>query len=412
LTYQPRTKAGQAATSVAAYPFEKIAQGADWLGQKAANGTRMAQEAFPSLPQSEAIPAGIGAATNTAAQMIAPTAIFKGVKGVKARVDGNRSAAGVARPMAPSQAEPPAQSAPAAQRPAGVARVPEEPVPTKERLAELATEAYKRADEAGVVITENSLKGLKTRVVALTKKGGIDKDLHPDSTAALNKILKSKGELTLTEVETLRKVANDAKGAIKPADKRLAGQIVDELDDYIDNLKDTDVVAGDATKAKALKEARGLYSRKKKAETLEELVSRAELSAPNFSASGMENALRTEFRNLAKNKQKIRMFTAEEQAAIRKVAQGGKVENALRFIGKFAPTGVVSGTLAGGLATALAGPVGIGVPVAGLAGRYAATRMTMKNVSKADELVRRGPAGANALAKKKAEQKRNALADF
>jgi hypothetical protein len=39
LTYQPRTKVGEAVTKVASYPFEKLAQGADWAGGKAADVT-------------------------------------------------------------------------------------------------------------------------------------------------------------------------------------------------------------------------------------------------------------------------------------------------------------------------------------------------------------------------------------
>jgi hypothetical protein len=334
-----------------------------------------------------------------------------------ARIPRNARRPGASRDPVP--AEPVAVDSAVAARPAGaetaagLGRISEgPPVPTRAELAEAAKAAYKKADEAGVVVRENSLKGLKARVVALTKKEGIDKDLHPDSTAALTRIVKSKGELTLTEIETLRKIAKDAQGSIKPADKRLAGMIVEELDDYIDNLSDADVVAGDATKVKALKEARGLYSRAKKAEVIEELMQRAQDSSSQFSGSGLENSIRTQFRGLAKNKKQMRMFTAEEQAAIRKVANGGPVENAMRFVGKFAPTGVVSGVLTGGAGAMVGGPLGAALPLAGIGGRVAATRMTMRNVRKADELMRRGPAGANALAKQKAEQKRNALADF
>jgi hypothetical protein len=306
-----------------------------------------------------------------------------------------------AQPVALDGPEGAGQSIPApvaqAERAAGLAKVPSEVIPTRAELADAARAAYKRADEAGVVVSENSLKGLKTRVV---------------SSAALKKILQSKGELTLTEVETLRKVAKDAQGSIKPADKRLASMIVDELDDYIDNLSGADVVAGDATKVKALKEARGLYSRAKKSEVIEDLMQRAQDSASQFSGSGLENSIRTQFRALAKNKKQMRMFTAEEQAAIRRVAQGGPVENAMRFIGKFAPTGVVSGVLTGGAGAMIGGPLGAALPLAGLGGRAAATRMTMRNVRRADELMRRGPVQANALAKQKAEKQRNALADF
>ena len=39
ITYQPRTPTGQAVTAAVSYPFEKIAQGADWAGGKAAEAT-------------------------------------------------------------------------------------------------------------------------------------------------------------------------------------------------------------------------------------------------------------------------------------------------------------------------------------------------------------------------------------
>lgn len=326
---------------------------------------------------------------------------------------GNDPVPGEPAPLAGTAAAGETVPAPATQaRKAGLAGVSADAVPTRADLAEAAKDAYKRADEAGVVVSENSLKGLKTRIVSLSKKEGLDKDLHPDSSAVLKRVTQAKGDLTLTELETLRKIAKDAQGSIKPADKRIASMIVEELDDYIDNLAETDVLAGDATKVKALKEARGLYSRAKKSEVVEDLLQRAHDSASQFSGSGLENAVRTQFRGLAKNKKQMRMFTAEEQAAIRKVANGGPVENAARFIGKFAPTGVVSGVLTGGAGAMIGGPLGAALPLAGIGGRAAATRLTLRNVRTADELMRRGPGGANALAKKATEKKRNALADF
>lgn len=64
MTYQPRTQAGQAVTNVVAYPFEKIAQGADWAGGNVAEIT-----GSPAL----------GAGVNTAIQFAVPS-ILKGVR--------------------------------------------------------------------------------------------------------------------------------------------------------------------------------------------------------------------------------------------------------------------------------------------------------------------------------------------
>lgn len=288
-------------------------------------------------------------------------------------------------------AKPASSSAAAtAKRPSGLASLSD--APSKKALSDAADAAYKRADEAGVVVTPESFGSLKDKIAGDMRREGIDPTLHPDATAALKRITESSGSLSLQELETLRRIANDAEGSIKPADRRLAGQMVDHIDEYIDSLTEKDVVSGDATKAKALKEARNFYSRKKKADEIDQLMSRAELSAPNFSGSGMENAIRTEFRALAKNEKRMRRFTQEEQEAIKRVAKGGPVENVLRMLGKLAPTGVVSGALSSGAGFVTGGPIGaVALPAAGAAARYAATRMTLGNAERANQLMRRGP---------------------
>lgn len=108
LTYQPRTKAGAVTTGAISYPFEKLAQGADWLGQQASDATGM-----PS----------IGAAVNTATQMLAPIGVAKGLKAAKVRADGNRSTSRVDTPVATGEVAQAAPAATTAQRPAGLESV-------------------------------------------------------------------------------------------------------------------------------------------------------------------------------------------------------------------------------------------------------------------------------------------------
>lgn len=388
-TYQPRSPVGQGLQQLGGILPGAIAKGGDAAGQVAADATGS--------------PA-VGAAVNTGVQML-PALLMRGRAG---KMVENVNSRPTTAPRAAGPAAATEEAAAAAKRQPGLEGVPKA-APSLEELSKAADEAYKKADEAGIVVRESSLKGLKTRIVSMAKKEGIDKDLHPDSSAVLNKIVKSKGDLSLSEVETLRKVASDAKGSIKPADKRIAAKITEQLDDYIDDLADTDVLAGDATAAKALKEARGLYSRKKKAEEINKLVEDAKTSAAQFSGSGLENALRTEFRKLAKNERRMKRFTQEERAAIKKVATGGgkmSAANITRFIGKFAPTGVVSGVLSGGAGALIGGPLGASLPLAGMGGRAIATRITKGNAAAAEELMRRGP--RNKLAQ---PVRQNALAE-
>lgn len=358
LTYQPRTTAGKVTTAGISYPFEKFAQGVDWLGGKTTDAT-----GSPVL----------GTAVNVGLNAI-PAVVLRGrMKGAVSDASGTAVAeAKIALP-------------------ARVAKSVEKP-PAIEELKAAKDAAYKKADETGVVISRSALNRLKTELVNDLKKEGIDKDLHPKTTAAVKRILDTKGQLTLSEVETLRKIANDAKGSLEKSDARLGARVVDKIDDFEATLGEGDVVSGSAGSATAYKEARALNTRLSKARDIQELFDRAELTAPNFSGSGMENALRTEFRALAKNKNKMRRFTGEEQAAIRKVAVGGPVENVLRQLGKLAPTGVVSAGMGAMGGFAVGGPAGAAaVPAIGTASRYAATKMTMKNANKVGDLVRKGP---------------------
>ena len=67
ITYQPRSEAGKTVASVASYPFEKLAQGADYVGGKTAEAT-----GSPAL----------GAAVNAGLQVGGPLALAKGAKAV------------------------------------------------------------------------------------------------------------------------------------------------------------------------------------------------------------------------------------------------------------------------------------------------------------------------------------------
>jgi hypothetical protein len=259
-------------------------------------------------------------------------------------------------------------------------------LPTKEQLGADAKAAYKRAEDAGIAVSAQSFDAMKMRLLDDMEKQGIDPTLHPDATAALKRIGSMDGPVTLEKLETLRRIAQDAEKSQKPADARLAGELVDRIDDYVEGLQQADVVSGDPAKAAALKEARDFYSRKKKSEEIDRLIERAELSP-----QGMDTALRGEFRTLAKNEKRMRRFTKEEREAIVRAAKGGPTEFVLRQFGKFAsgPFGITVGS---GLGWAAGGPVGAAVvPPAAALSRMTATSMTKRNARMAEELMRRGP---------------------
>lgn len=273
------------------------------------------------------------------------------------------------------------------------ARFPD--LPETETLRAISQNAFKRAEEAGVALKPEAFSSLATRISKKVDEASFDPRLHKDSAAVLQRIAESvqSGQLaSLAELTTLRRLAQGVTKSTNVDDARIAGTIMRQIDNALDNVGTRELV-GDATKArqgiKDLKEARLFWKRFRKAEAIDDLIDRAQTSAPNFSGSGLENALRTEFRSLAKNKKRLRVFTPAEQAAIKRVARGGPIENLLRQIGKFAPTGVVSSTLGIGAGAALGGPVGaVALPAAGFAARQGATAATRRNVDLVNQLVR------------------------
>lgn len=278
-------------------------------------------------------------------------------------------------------------------------------IPTTERLRQMATKAYERAEGAGIIISKDSFGKTVKGIQSAMANEGMDATIHPKVTAAMKRLMDTENaNVTLKGAQMLRRVIQSAARSTDPDERRLASIMLDKFDDYIENLSGKDVLnvaAGAAEKAsKSLKRARQLWSRFRKAEYLENLIERAGTRAGQFTGSGFENALRTEFRRVALNAKELRRFTQAEQAAIKRVAKGGKIGNIFRWFGKFSPEGgVVSASLGAGVGGAIgakvAGPPGAAIgagTVAGLGalGRRAATAATRRSARRAVDLARSG----------------------
>lgn len=274
---------------------------------------------------------------------------------------------------------------------AAVSDAPSAAPVTTEEFRAAAKSFYKKADESGVVIQPSSIRTLADDIKTTVDKAGIDATLHPRATAALKRVEgAADSALTFDRLEILRRVANAAGKGLDKDEGRIAGLIVDKIDDFVRNMADTDVIAGDPkVVSEVVPKARELWSKVAKLDLVENLVERAKISAPNFSGSGLENALRTEFRTLAKNRALMRTFTAGEQKAIKRVAKGDATSNAARAAGKFAPTGVVSAVMSGGAGGAIGGPVGaVALPAAGFLARQLATKLTQRHVTQLEDLIK------------------------
>ncbi len=172
-----------------------------------------------------------------------------------------------------------------------------------EALRTQATRLYDASEKAGVVIKQGALQKFSRQLEKTLADAGIDEGLHPAAFRAMQRVRgeAERGNITLKGLDMLRQIAGDAAGDPLARDAQKGVVIKNALSDFFDTLKPSDVVTGDVRGAnRMIKEARSLYQRQAKSQTIEKLFELAEIRAGQYSQSGLENALRTEFRGLAR----------------------------------------------------------------------------------------------------------------
>ena len=287
----------------------------------------------------------------------------------------------------------------------GMAKRAKPGVSSTAELRGIANAAYETADNSGVVIKSPSFNSFVDNAVTKLTNEGFDATLHPRTAAALKR-LQSAAEggnpMKLQEMEILRRVVGIAGRSADADEVRVAGMLKRELDRFTDKLSPTDLQSGDPRAAMAaLKTARDAWQRFSKSTEIENAIEIARVNAgANFTQAGLEHALRIQFKQIARNivKGKARGWSPKEVAAIKHIASGGKMGNAMRILGKLAPTnpismGITAGVGFGASPAAAAALAGIGFGAKGIA-----SGMTRRSVDSLSEMAVRGtplPKGYN-----------------
>lgn len=264
--------------------------------------------------------------------------------------------------------------------------------PTNEVIKDTAQAAYKRADNAGLVVAQPAVDNAATRLVQTATNAGFHPKIHPKIQAALETAYDAGAAAQpLDQLELVRRVLGSAAKSMEADERRIASMLIDDWDDALDNLGPNDVLAGNpAEGAAALKEARANWHKLRKSELLDEALLKGERRAASTGSGGNEdNAIRQNIRGILDNPKKARSFSADEKTAMEKVVRGGQVQNLLRLVGKLSPQG--SGLMAAlGIGGAAINPM-LAIPaLAGAAAKPVANAMTGRNVDIASALIRSG----------------------
>lgn len=266
--------------------------------------------------------------------------------------------------------------------------------PSIETLRTQQQAAYDAVDQSTARLTPQATEQISANIVTRMREEGMDPLMHPKATRMTGRIEEIAGETpTISRFENLRRViGRDVAGAIEPAERRLGQAQIEEIDNYLSNIRASDVTGAGASDAiESLQEARNLTQRIKKSEILDDAMDRADRQASVSGTGGNSiNTTRQRINAILNNPRKLRGFSAEERAAMRDIVAGTPTQNAARLLGRLSPT---SGALPlmGGLGATASGVPGLqALPFIGFGAKVAGEALTNRAVDALSGQLRAG----------------------
>lgn len=172
-----------------------------------------------------------------------------------------------------------------------------------------------------------------------------------------------------------------------------ANRAIDHIDNFLPNLQQPDLIAGDAAKANGILDtARQNWGAAKRAEQVQTLAANAEINAASAnSGANIQNATKQAFKPLLKNNYaKAGGYSDLEKQALNKIVRGTWTGTLARGAGNVLGGGGGLGMLAGGAAGYEEGgvPGAIAVGLAGRGLKMIGNRSTLNAVKNLDTLLR------------------------
>ena len=252
-------------------------------------------------------------------------------------------------------------------------------------------DAFKRAEDANLSIEMTPFTQRGFSLDSKLRDLGWRPD-NPQLEGITRTVQNLQKEVGPKDLQDLQRIRNEIKMSANPNDPnayRLMKVVLNDFDDYLDDLPSSSIISkGDQEGARAWAQARKLFNAEKKAEVFEKMLFDLPAERTKFGQSGAENFLANELRKIAKNEKKMRLFTQAEQAEIRKAAQGGSLQNMLRYVGRFAPIGAIPQISSAALM--YADPMLGTIPAAGYGARMASEQMRIGDVQRLTDLMRTG----------------------
>ena len=285
-------------------------------------------------------------------------------------------------------------------------------VPSADDLLQSGSRGFEAVKASDAVINPSSVRQMAKDI----KTELLNEGRHPTSEGQsglfsaldrLEEMGKSVGGVTPKDMEVIRKNLVDLKKSPNPSAAGAARDATESFMQKYAGMGQSDLLNG-TNPFPALKNAVGDWAAGKRSNTLMGKVDLANLNAGTAgSGANEDNALRQAIKQLARPINNTNMpvakrlgFNNEEIAGIKSAAMGTPIGNAARWIGKAAPTGIVSGALSSGAGGMAGGPIGaVALPAVGMVAKKIGDLSTKQAINALDSLVRsRSPLAAQVAA--------------
>ena len=285
-----------------------------------------------------------------------------------------------------------------------------EAAPEVNKIKSASRVIFNELDSSGVAVNQKALKRLQDNLALTAKKEGIDVRVTPEASGAIdavNEAISSGKSLQTSEMDTLRTIAKNSIVATDANKMRVGSAIVDEIDDFLDNIKSIDIDKGAQISAtdvgKKYRTARKLWGRAKRSEMLTDAI---EMGSSR--KAGVEKGIRNELNNLLNRKKSRKFLSDEDVAAIRKVTDGDFKQNFASLVGgmglKFenSPSmfsSIIGGGGVGAVASQVPGltgavaPIAVGAITVGTIAKEVAKRLTKNSARFLDTMNKAGKDG-------------------
>jgi len=268
------------------------------------------------------------------------------------------------------------------------------PMPTVGGMKETAGNLFDDALD-GVILSPQAMGRVHAKSAQKLANRGYHPGNQKGAKIALGELERlSNQNVTGRGVQTARELVSDGWRMGKNKNNASVSTMIKELDKAVAKPRPGDVIAGDAVKmARNAGKARGLWSKAKKLELLQESMKKANDNAISAGSGGnTQNTMLQAIKNIRNSKRLNRGFTQTELKAMDDFIQshGTKRARSVRTVGKLAPSG--NGLmLALGLGAASINPASLGVMGAAQGVRSMSEKATARGV----EQLMRTIAGAN-----------------